>query len=166
MSKHRYQLLQPVLRRRLRRPRRRGRPRHSARGSLLVEATVAITVTAALLVGATRVITLAVKQARSLAQRRAAAEELGNLMEVAFAIPWAELSADRIRAEGFGDPRWQEPPAWQLSVEVAPQDGIPAVRRIDIEIAWQGGALRGEPLTLTAWRYRQPDRVASASPTE
>jgi len=136
------------------------------RGSLLLEATIAAVLIAAVLIGVAQLLAVTAVQQRDFDRQQLATQTVANVMEDVAARPWDELASD----EG-GDFTAMELPAAvterlpDARLEMAATDvgadeaeaALPA-RRIVIQLDWINSAgMRVEPVTLTAWRFAPLD---------
>gem|GEM_PF-1959014 len=93
-------------------------------------------------------------------RRQLAAIEVSNLMEVATARPWEQLTTADLESLSMADSTRKLLKEPELSIQVAEDEGTPAARRIQISLRWKNTA--GDwlaPVRLTGWVYApQEDR--------
>jgi prepilin-type N-terminal cleavage/methylation domain-containing protein len=137
--------------------RRIGQPlskRTDRRGFTLTETTVAMVVLAAAIVAVAQL--MAAVATRRLASERetVAQQEVANLMERVFIVPWAELSEENVAGFQLSETCQQRLPEPKLDISVKSAAGSPAGRQVRVELTWMdsGGQSR-RSAGLTAWRY-------------
>ena len=125
-------------------------------GFILHEVLIAILIVLAAMVGVAQLLALVAQQRRLAQQRTAAVREAGNLMEDLASRPWAEITVERLADVRLSDACQRRLPDATLHVEVHSEDADS--QRISIRIDWPTGAgLRGEPVRLVAWRFRDEE---------
>ncbi len=97
---------------------------------------------------------------RATRQREVAIQEVANLMERLAAVPWQELTPEKVRQVELSEPARHELPGAKLTIEVGPSPDDPSAdkssaKRIAVALAWEDQSRRlGRPIRLSAWRYR------------
>jgi prepilin-type N-terminal cleavage/methylation domain-containing protein len=141
---------------------------HRRRGVTLVEVAVAI-----VLVGALGSLILESQVSRSRQQRTVQSRELaiaeaGNLMERLTALPWNDLTSEKLASLSLSEAFHQALPGAKLQATVDPSGDPPESRRIKLEIDWSDPAGQPvRPVRLTSWVYRigtEPEVEADKTP--
>lgn len=126
---------------------------HRRRGTITHEATMAIVLATAAIVGTAQILAVVSHQHRDLDRRSMATREAGNLMEEIAAKPWNEVTQDSLASLALSDECQSILREPRLMIEVAEEaerDG----KQISVEIDWfSSQEQRVEPLRLVAWRY-------------
>jgi hypothetical protein len=143
--------------------RRLRRPRHS--GVTLIEVSVSILLVAALGSLLAQALVSRAGQQRSIEHRELAVVEAGNLMEQMTALPWNDLTQERLAQFTLSDNLRRAIPAAKLDVAIEPAAEKPEARRISISIDYPGpGGQPARATRLTSWVYRiEPAAAASAA---
>ena len=136
-----------------------GRSKRSRRGGILYEATLAIALSAVVLVGLLQLLGLVAQQRRSAEQRFIAMIESGNAMEVVMTRSWSALTTEQLAQMQPSDFVRQRLPDAKLKIETLPAGEENKDRRIIVQLDWDNGHGRGNPLRLVAWRL-QPSEAA------
>jgi hypothetical protein len=131
--------------------------RRTTRGFTVLEVTLALTVLLAAMVLLSQFLIAAKLQRRVGDQRRLALEELSNRMERVMAAKWEEVNALAIEKQSFAPQVLEALPAAKLTALVADEPGLPAGKKIRLEISWEQGEGRISPIGLTAWRFREQE---------
>lgn len=77
-----------------------------------------------------------------------------NVAERVQTFAWEKIAASPFDASELNTLVAQSVPKATLNVAIVPEAGLPAARRIDIEISWPGPSGAGEaPVRLSCWRY-------------
>jgi len=123
------------------------------RGTITHEATMAIVMATAVIVGAVQILAVVSHQRRDIDRRSMAVREAGNLLEEIAARPWDELTEEQLAALTLsGECRAVlREPRLRIAVDPEPEG---AGKHISVEIDWLTGQdQRALPLRLAAWRY-------------
>ncbi len=130
-------------------------------GTSLLEISLALTMLLAASVLLAQFLAAAAVQRRAGEERRLALQEVSNRMEQAMALPWEGVTADALRNSELGADTKQAlgEPQWQVTITdepAGPETARVTSRRIRLELSWVNQAgMRGEPVTLSAWRFHQ-----------
>jgi len=120
----------------------------------LVETMCAVFVLGVATVAVVQIVSTISVQRRLADRRSLAAEEAANLMEDVFAMPWAEITDEKLAGLLLSETlqRLGGDPA--LSAAVQRHPGPPASKEIRISIDWADpGGGRSNPVQLIAWRF-------------
>lgn len=130
-------------------PRRKVRPR----GTISHEATMAIIMATAAIVGTAQILAVIAHQRREIDRRSTAMREAGNVMEEIAACPWSELTREKLSALSLSDECRMVLREPRLRIAIDPEPAR-AGKHIRIEIDWLATQdQRALPLRLAAWRY-------------
>jgi len=129
------------------------------RGGLLIELVICGTLLGAVTATLVPTIRHIGLQRRYTAQSEAALLEVENLMEQATAVPWSELTTERLAPLQISSQL-----ATQLSdshleirVDIDPHDSLAKI--VAIELNWNAGPAQPAPVTrLCTWVYSREDR--------
>ena len=124
------------------------------RGTIFVEALIAITIILVTMGAVAQVVAISVRQRREVEQIRVATQEAANVMERAFGLPWNELNEQTAASIAISHSATEslDEPRLQVSIETM-NDSIPA-KRIVVRISWVNLAgERVEPVQLIAWQH-------------
>lgn len=123
-------------------------------GTTVLEATVALTVLAAVLLGIAQLSSIAVRQQRYLHYRQLAVLELRNQLEEVLQHPVSEISQERLSERPLTPTTRDQLPQAQLAWQVANEsDPLPALR-VHVELRWTTpDGLSPEPVRLTGWIF-------------
>jgi hypothetical protein len=97
------------------------------------------------------------QQRRSAEQRQRALLEAGNLMERITAMPFDEVTAERVRRLSIARTVAESLPGAELAVEVKEERPGPdrSSRRVAVRLRWKGRSGEWEaPVRLTTWIER------------
>ncbi len=127
-------------------------------GFTLIETIVALVVLAAAMLAVVQTVAVVSRQ-RQLTERRAlAVQEVANVMERVYGLPWSELTQERAAEDTLSPACRQRLPAATLQVTVQAVGDPQNEKRILVEIDWQGAdGGRSRPVRLTAWRFRSQE---------
>ncbi|MDA1051499.1 MAG: hypothetical protein O3C40_13605 [Planctomycetota bacterium] len=123
------------------------------RGTITHEATMAIVLATAVIVGTAQTLAFISHQRRDIDRQSIAIREAGNLLEEIAARPWNDITKENLATLALSDDCnavLREP---RLSITV---DSEPAGsgKHISVEIDWlTGPGQRALPLRVAAWRY-------------
>ena len=123
------------------------------RGTITHEASVAIIIATAVIVGTAQVLAIIAHQRRDLDQRSIAAREAGNLLEEIAALPWSDIAEDQLSELALSDECTSvlREPRLEITVSAEP---AASGKRIGVAIDWLVAEdQRALPLRLAAWRY-------------
>jgi hypothetical protein len=120
--------------------------------------TILETIVAGVLLAATMSVCLQLlgahaAQQQAIQRRQAAVREAANVMERAAAVPFRELTPQRLAEIQLSPEASATLPDGELTIELAVVPEDPGARRITVSIRWQDR--NGEwlkPVQLTAWR--------------
>lgn len=125
------------------------------RGITILETIVAGVLLAATMSVCLQLLGAHAAQQRTAQQRQTAMREAANAMERAAAVPFRELTPQRLAEIQLSPEASTALPDGELTVELAPVPDDSAARRVTVSIRWQDR--NGEwvkPVQLTAWRTR------------
>ncbi len=132
-----------------------GRP--PRRGSLLLEMSIAAAMLSVAMAMTVKVLGYSGQQRRSAEQRQRALLEAGNLMERITAMPFDEVTAERVRRLSIARTVAESLPGAELAVEVKEERPGPdrSSRRVAVRLRWKGRSGEWEaPVRLTTWIER------------
>ena len=124
------------------------------RGTIFVEALIAITIILVTMGAVAQVVAISIRQRREVEQIRVATQEAANVMERAFGLPWNELNEQTAASIAISHSATEslDEPRLQVSIETM-NDSIPA-KRIVVRISWVNRAgERVEPIQLISWQH-------------
>lgn len=125
------------------------------RGFTMLEMVAAAAMLLALLAVSLKFFHATADYRRTVRQREMATQEVANLMERLAAIPWKELTAGKAQRVELSELARRTLPGAKLTIEVIQPADEPAAKRIAVALAWEDASRRlGQPVRLTAWRYR------------
>ena len=131
------------------------------RGFTLLEIIIAGAILTSLTVIALQMMRNVSIQRRSLADRRAAIQAADNVMERLFALPWDDLTEERIAELNFVGSQSSAERDVKVAIHSVEQP-MPG-RRIAVRVDWRSRVVEEQLSTrITAWRF-QPS-TAQASP--
>ncbi|MGE3777123.1 MAG: hypothetical protein AB7F89_08070 [Pirellulaceae bacterium] len=123
------------------------------RGSLLLEASMALVLVALALTGIAQLVLLAGRQQQALAARRVAVLEANNLLEKLMRRPFDELTPSALA----------EAPAYtsdltllrhlRTSIDVHESTDSPRSKQIDVQLRWHTGPEMEEAVRVVGWKY-------------
>jgi Tfp pilus assembly protein PilV len=120
----------------------------------LVETTCALFILGVATAAVVHMVSTIAMQRRLADRQTLAAEEAANLMEEIFAMPWSEITDEKLAALSLSEmlQKLGGKPAHSVSARHHP--GPPASKEIRISIDWtEPGGGRSNPVQLIAWRY-------------
>ncbi|QDV74328.1 hypothetical protein [Botrimarina mediterranea] len=126
----------------------------SRNGSLLLECVAGLVALGIALVVISRTTQTIDRQWRLTTQERLAAETLDNAMELALALDWGDITAERLADIQPPPQAIERLHRWSLSVEVAEEATPITGKRLQFVLTWRPTPA-AEPLrrTLTTWVY-------------
>jgi hypothetical protein len=132
---------------------------------MVLEALVAAALLAVLLVISLRVLAAAALERRAIEKRAVALEVAAGAIERATAVPWDQLTPERL-AEIRLPPSVERILAGaKLTWTLEPAGSGPAAKHIRAELAWRSPTGAPEaPLRLSYWVYAPPESLAGGSP--
>lgn len=141
---------------------RAGSPSHPRAAFTLFELAISAILLAAVMVSAIPALSWIVRVRQSAERRQAATLEVGNLMEQVAALPWEEITAERLAAVRLTEPVSQHLPAAELKVTVSIVETDPDAKRVFIELRWHESRAESAPtsIRLAAWIYRNAKGVS------
>ncbi|MBC8356241.1 MAG: hypothetical protein H8E66_30045 [Planctomycetes bacterium] len=123
------------------------------RGTITHEATMAIVLATAVIVGTAQTLAIISHQRRDMDRRSTASREVGNLLEEIAARPWNAINEEELAKLTLSDECRTVLRDPRLTVEVA-SEPTEAGKYVSIEIDWLTGKdQRALPLRVGAWRY-------------
>jgi len=131
--------------------------RRQRRGSLLLEASMAVALLALVFMAVSQLLAVAGRQRREAQWRWQATLEAANVLERVMARPWDELTTDGLAALTLSAQTARRLPDPRLRVDTQPLPGPPAAKRIRVRLDWVNLAGdRGQPVVLVAWKHNIP----------
>ena len=128
------------------------------RGSMFLEACVAIFVLAAAMVAASQFLAVAAQQQRALHQSALATREAANLMEHVMARPWDGITAESVASLKLSSEATRRLPRCQLRIDVTAAEPRPSSKQVVVHIDWLDRAgQRVEGVQLAAWKHQLKD---------
>ena len=125
------------------------------RGMSILEVTVTGVLLVTLLMICLQLLGATAAGRRAVRDRQTALLTSANLMERVCALPWSELTTDRVSQMQVPADVRESLAGAELEIDLAQADGQPNAKRITILLRWQGRPGRPEhPVRLVAWRYR------------
>lgn len=125
------------------------------RGSMFLEACVAICLLAAAMVGASQILAVAARQQRALDQSALATREAANLMEHAVARPWESITPEALASLSLSAEAARRLPQCELRIDVTAAEPAPAAKQVVVHISWLDHAgQRVEGVRLAAWKHK------------
>ena len=132
---------------------------YARRGTTLLEVCVSMIILAVASATAVQSLALVAGQRREAERALVAALEAGNLMERVHALPFSEVTADRLGQWELAPWCRERLPEARVVVQVHEEPEPVAGKRIVLALDWRGrDGQRSPPVRLTAWRY--PPREA------
>jgi Tfp pilus assembly protein PilV len=126
------------------------------RGTTLIEVTVALLVLSAAMLALVQMLSLATQQRRLTEVRRIALEEVANQAERVAALPWDRVTADKLTNWEPSAALLTAIPHAKCQIAVSDEAGLPAARRVHLEIAWTGAdGQPALPVGLTVWKFAE-----------
>ena len=125
------------------------------RGYLALELMAASAVLATLLGVSLHALGALAEQRRAASQREMAVQEVANVLERATALPWSEVTSDRLAAWPLSAEASAMLPAGELQVSVDSAADDPDAKRLVARVQWSqvsGDDRAG--VSLTTWVYR------------
>lgn len=124
------------------------------RGVSLLEIAAAAVLLAVLLTVCLRFMRATTAQRRGLQARRAAVQEVANVMERLAARSWEELTPGAAGQARLSAEAQRALPNGRLEIEVAQTDQDPDAKRITVVLRWPAGPEQPDrSVRLVAWRY-------------
>lgn len=125
-------------------------------GFTLFELTVAAVLLAAVMLTAIPTLAWVVRVRQAAERQQAAVLGVGNLMERLTALPWEELTDERVAEFQLPESLARQLPEHSLRIFVNTPADDPDAKHIQIELRWQETASRTQspPIRLSAWAYR------------
>ena len=125
------------------------------RGSIFVEACVAVAIVAVTFVAIAQLLALVTRQQRAQEQRQVAAREAANLMDHVMAAPWDELTDERLAAWELSPSAVNRLRKGRVHIEMIAQERQPDVKVIRVHVDWlDAGGQRGRGVELVSWKHR------------
>ena len=124
------------------------------RGMTLIETMCAIFILGVATTAVVHMVSTIAMQRRFADRQTLGAEEAANLMEEIFAMPWSEITDEKLAELSLSETLQRLGGNPALTVSARHQPGPPASREIRISIDWaEPGGERSKPVQLIAWRY-------------
>jgi hypothetical protein len=137
------------------------------RGVILIEVIVACGLAAVLLTVCVQVLTLMAVERRGVERRAIGLQEAANLVEQASAIPFEQLTKEKLNAMSIDSALATLLPDGKAYFSVEEEwEPLPS-KRVSVELSWLGAGRRREaPVRLTTWVFAPPKKVAVAEPDD
>jgi hypothetical protein len=121
---------------------------------MLLELALSAALLGALTIVSLQMLAALSAQRRAAEQRAVATQEAANLVERVSALPWSEVTPQRV-AEMRMSPAAQETlEGATLTLSATEEDGPPAAKHVRVEIDWDGAGPRvNPPVQLHTWLY-------------
>ncbi len=121
---------------------------------MLIEAAVAGALLAVLTLVAVRVLAAASLERRRVDQQVIALQEAAGAMQRVTALPWDELTAERLAEVRLSEGAPRALPGAELRWTVEPTEAVPAAKHIHVQLSWQSpnGAPQ-RPVRLDYWAF-------------
>ena len=123
------------------------------RGSMMLEAAMAVTLSAVALVAVTQLLITSGRQQRIVQRRQLANRAAGNVMEHVMIRPYHETTNEMLASIALPAEVASRLPASSLRIIVADSEEDPAAKRIEVAIAWQDVVGNESHVRLVAWKY-------------
>lgn len=133
-----------------------GFPFHKTRNAMTVlEVMLALAVLSLAFVLLAQFLTASAQQRRVSERRRIALQEVANSLERVAALPWDEVTSEKLAAWKPSSAASTVLSQAQMRSIVATEPGPPEVKRVRIEVAWTDASGQlVEPIGLTTFVYR------------
>jgi hypothetical protein len=126
------------------------------RGFTVLEVSVSGALLAVLMVITAQMLSWVLGERRAAERRLWATAEVENVMDRLSAVPWDELTSQRVGAEQLSAQAAAVLPEGKFHVEIAAETDSPEAKRIDLVLEWQRRPSEwAAPVRLSAWRYRR-----------
>ncbi len=121
----------------------------------IVEVTISMLLLTIMLIAVAQAMAQVVKQRRAVQRRLLATDVVANHMERAAALPWEELTAERMEAWRLASDVTDRLPDSKLTFHVDATGENPTAKRVIVELQWSNSAGdMVEPARLVTWRHR------------
>lgn len=129
---------------------------NSKRGSILLEATMAVVLLTIAFVAVAHLLALAARQKREVQWRTLARLEATNAVERLMARPWDELTP-QITDVSLSEFATERLPQARLGIQIHPVQGEIPTKKIQVRVDWVNlVGQRGQPVELVAWKHNIP----------
>jgi Tfp pilus assembly protein PilE len=124
------------------------------RGFTLVETAVAFGLMAMLIAVCLQMLSTMAAERRAVERRAVAMQEAANVVERIAALPWEQLTPERLSAMDLSRSVQESLPGGVAQVSLEPVEADPSARQIRVEITWVHPADNSEaPVSLRFWAY-------------
>lgn len=124
------------------------------RGMMLLEVAVSVLLVGVLLALSVQVLGWTARERRSADRRAAALVEAGNQLDELSALPWNDITPDRLKTAQLSPEAIALLPEAKLEVTLTRPDDDATAKQITVSIDWQGNhGEREAPVRLTTWVY-------------
>lgn len=130
------------------------------RGFTILEVMVAAALTALLVTMCVRMLTSSAAQRRGAERRSVALEEAANVAESVAALPWDELTSERVGQIQLSESARQALGNGSLKVSLEPAASGPASKQIRVQLTWPNPAGGEATVELSSWAFA-PGKGAS-----
>jgi hypothetical protein len=142
-------------------PRRGPTVRRKRRGSLMIDATIALMLLAIAMTLTVRIVGWTALDRRDADRRQRATSEVVNALEQIATIPYESLTRDTIKQFSLSPQAKSLLPGAELGLDVVENDpvGGEGSKRVTARIRWRDRSGEWQsPVTLTTWTYRRAGR--------
>jgi Tfp pilus assembly protein PilV len=127
------------------------------RGVMIVEVLIACGLLAVLLAASVQLLSVTAHARRASERRAIALVQASNVVERVRALPFAEITPDRLAAIELPPQVREILPDAVAKVSVEEESGDVPAKRVRVEIHWRGAGGAEPPARLTHWVYRRPE---------
>ncbi len=146
---------------------RHGRIHQTRRAVTLIEVIAALGVAAIAMVAAAQLSALATQQTLRTRKHRAALQEAENAMEQLLAIPYSELTNERVQQIKLSSNALRQLNDGALEVTLSETGGAMASKRLEVRVGWSDGTGNTkQDVALRAWKYQQAQVTSIKEPRE
>jgi hypothetical protein len=121
---------------------------------MLLELALSAALLGALIVVSLQLLAALSAQRRTAERQAIAMQEAANLLERVSALPWREVTPERLADVRMSQGAQQALSGATATLSVTPENGKPAAKHVRVEIGWDDAAPRVDaPVRLHAWLY-------------
>jgi hypothetical protein len=130
------------------------------RGIVMLEVIVGCGLLAVLLAICAQLLSVTALERRNSERRAIALEEAANIIERISAVPFADMTRERLAKVELSPEVQRILPGGAAELVVEEEAGEVPSKRVSVKITWKGAAGRTEaPVRLTYWAYPTPHEV-------
>ncbi len=130
----------------------------------MMEALIASGMLATVAILAIEMLALTAAARRAADRREVALQEAANVVERASAIPFGELSGERLGSVALSPNVAALLPEARLSLAVEPADDELQAHHVKVEISWTSAGASEPPVRLDFWSFAPKAAAAGGSP--